>query len=228
MAVTQIPTSVSIIASLKGFMAVSLNEYTTSAEASIAAGSIVEVNGAFFQFTTDTIPSDWSTISTHDMAYIAIAPSGTAGSQILTAYYTATAPTWRDDLQGWYATAASNIRVIGAILKDSSTAYINKTLFLPAQSAIPTARMVYAKNTILGPSTADIIYRDLAQYFTADGIKIMASGGITVSGTTVILSNIEKSGSSLVCSGLVGSVFGTVTISSGSSSVTTCALSIMI
>jgi hypothetical protein len=131
MAGSQIPTSVTIIASLKGYQAISLNEYSTSAAASIAAGSVVEIAGAFFTFVSDETPdaSTWTSLATGATGYIALTPSGTAGSQIVSVAYTATAPTWRDDFQGWYASAASTTRVIGTVYKIDTPSYYPKYLY---------------------------------------------------------------------------------------------------
>lgn len=135
MAGAQISTSVTIIDSLHGFMGLSLTEYSTSAAAAIAAGSVVEIAGAMFTFASDEAinASSWTAITTATTAYIALTPSGTAGSQVVTAAYTATAPTWRDDLQGWYASAASSTRVIGTVYKAGATSYYPKYLYGPMQ-----------------------------------------------------------------------------------------------
>ena len=125
---SQIPTAVTILNSLKGFQAISLTEYNTSAAAAVAAGSVVEIAGAYFTFLVDEAinASSWTAITTGTTAYITLAPSGTAGSQIVDVAYTSTAPTWRDDFQGWYASAASNVRVIGSVYKAEATRYIPK------------------------------------------------------------------------------------------------------
>lgn len=136
MAGSQISTSVSIIDNLKGYLALSLTEYTTSAAAAIAAGSVVEIAGAFFTFAGDETPnaSSWTAISTGSTAYLALTASGTAGSQIVNAAYTATAPTWRDDLQGWYASAASSVRIVASVYKAESTSYYPKYVLKTRQS----------------------------------------------------------------------------------------------
>jgi hypothetical protein len=128
---TQISTSVTIISSLLGFQAISLTDYTTSALSLIAAGSKCEVGGAFFNFATDCTPnsSSWTAITTATTAYLALTPSGTAGSQILTASYTSAAPKWRNDYQGWYASAASTTRVIAYIYKSGTSSQAAKTIF---------------------------------------------------------------------------------------------------
>lgn len=107
-------------------MALSLTEYNTSAAAAIAAGSKVEIAGAFFQFPSDETPTGWSAIVTATTAYIALTASGTAGSQVVNAGYVSTAPTWRDDLQGWYASAASSVRIVASVYKAEATSYYPK------------------------------------------------------------------------------------------------------
>lgn len=156
MAGSQISTSVSIIDNLKGYMALSLTEYNTSAAAAIAAGSVVEIAGAFFTFAGDETPnaSSWTAIATGSTAYLALTASGTAGSQIVNAEYTATAPTWRDDLQGWYASAASSVRVIGSVYKAESTSYYPKYVFQYKQMGDPLSLSVvssiYSRKLIYG------------------------------------------------------------------------------
>jgi len=136
MAGAQIPSSVTILNSLKGFQGISLTNFATSALSQIAAGSVVEIAGAFFNFPADeTInASTWTSITSGNTAYIALVPAGTAGSQTVTAEYTATAPVWRDDMQGWYASAASVSRVIGSVYKVSATAQTRKVLLQPRHS----------------------------------------------------------------------------------------------
>ncbi len=121
---TQIVTGITIINSLNGFQAISLTNMTTSAETIITAGSKVEIAGAFFHFPTDSTPqaSTWTVIATGNTAYITLTPSGTAGSQILTAKWSDTTPEWSDSKQGWYLTAASVIRYIGGCYKETSDA----------------------------------------------------------------------------------------------------------
>lgn len=131
-------------------MALSLTEYNTSAAAAIAAGSKVEIAGAFFQFASDETPTGWTAITTGTTAYIALTASGTAGSQVVNAGYVSTAPTWRDDLQGWYASAASSVRIVASVYKAESTSYYPKFIMPIAQEG--SQRSVNA-NTITVNST---------------------------------------------------------------------------
>jgi hypothetical protein len=95
----------------------------------------VEIAGAFFTFAGDEAieASTWTSIVTGTTAYIVLTASGTAGSQIVAATYTSTAPTWRDDLQGWYASAASSARVVGSVYKAEATSYYPKYLLASDQ-----------------------------------------------------------------------------------------------
>jgi hypothetical protein len=124
MAFSQISTSVTIINSgLKGYIGLSLTNFTSTAVSAIASGSAVEIAGAFFLADADiTInASSWTAITTATTCYLALTPSGTAGSQTLAAAWTATAPVWSTSKQGWYATAASSVRVVASAYKDGPT-----------------------------------------------------------------------------------------------------------
>ena len=132
MAGSQVSTSVSIINSLKGFMGLSLT-YTipeTVAVPSIAAGSIIEVNSAFFIFASDEAinATSWSAITTGS-CYIYVAPSGSAGTQILSPYWSITAPSWYDDKNGYYLASSPNDRCVGSATKVSAASCINRQIF---------------------------------------------------------------------------------------------------
>jgi hypothetical protein len=128
---TQIATSVTILNSLLGFQGISLTNYTTSSLSSISQGSKLECAGAFFKWDSNELPnaSSWTAIGIATTCYLQCSPSGTAGSQIISASWTSTAPTWSPTKQGWYASAESNIRVIGSAYKVSATQQEAKYLF---------------------------------------------------------------------------------------------------
>jgi hypothetical protein len=85
----------------KGLRALSLTEWNTTARPSIAAGSVVECNGALFIADIDEAiaenPPD-------GVVYVKLIPSGSPIS--LTAMFTEVAPVWSDSKQGWYSPAA--------------------------------------------------------------------------------------------------------------------------
>ena len=107
----------------KGFHQVSLTNYNTTDESAIAAGSVVEVNGAFYKFDADESitgsPSDGT-------VYIYLVPSG----DTITAVYTNTAPTWSDSKQGWYGTGGNaNYRYLEFKITKASAVWSNKRHF---------------------------------------------------------------------------------------------------
>lgn len=108
---------------------------TTSAATVITDGSVVEVAGSFFQFTTDSTPqaSTWAAIGTANTAYITLTPAGVAGSQTLVSKWSSTAPTYDDTKQGYYLSAGSNIRYVGGVYKAGAASYQAKFLLDPMQ-----------------------------------------------------------------------------------------------
>lgn len=104
----------------KGFHQVSLTNYNTTDESAIAAGSVVEVNGALYKFDADESitgsPSDGT-------VYIYLVPSG----DTVTAAYTNDAPIWSDSKQGWYGTGGNaNYRYLEFKITKSSAVWSNK------------------------------------------------------------------------------------------------------
>ena len=138
----QIATSVTILSSgLKGYQGVSLTNFTTSALSAIAAGSTVEIANAFFIFSTEESVTGFSVITTATSAFLALTPSGTAGSQIVNAAWTSTAPVWSTSKQGYYASAASVTRVVATGLKTGTTA-LEWTAMLPKLQGEPALRIM--------------------------------------------------------------------------------------
>jgi len=101
---------------------------TATTEPQVAAGSKIEAAGAFFTFAaaTDINGTAWTAITTAATAYVTLTPSGTAGSQIMSASWTETAPVWSTSKHGWYTTAASNIRVVAGCTKTDETTWTDK------------------------------------------------------------------------------------------------------
>jgi hypothetical protein len=130
MAGSQIATSVTILNSLLGYTGISLTNMENSDAPQIAAGSKVEVAGAFFTFSADeTIDaSTWSAITTGESAYIKLVPTGTPGSQVLSAEWSEDAPVWSTSKQGWYASVGSSVRYVGGCWKSATAEYNTKFL----------------------------------------------------------------------------------------------------
>lgn len=104
-------------ANFKGKHLVSLTNYDNTALPAIAAGSIVEVNGALFEFDTEEAIGGSPSNGT---VYIVIIPSTTT----CTAQFTNTAPTWNDSKQGFYGTGGSaNYRYLEYLLSKSGTSW---------------------------------------------------------------------------------------------------------
>jgi hypothetical protein len=177
MAGSQILTSVSILNTLLGFQAISLTDITLTSVSQIAAGSVVEIGSAFFQFASaETInATSWSGITTATTAYLALTPSGTAGSQIVSAAWTATTPVWSTSKQGWYASAASVTRIVGSAYKVGATSYSNKNIF----SEKPFSNWHGITETITSGSGNYIVPKDVTR------IKVTCIGGGGAGGSSV-------------------------------------------
>ena len=106
--------------SFKGKHLVSLTNYDNTSLPAVAAGSVIEVNGALYKFTSEEAitgsPSDGT-------VYIYIDPA------TITAVFTNTAPTWSDSKQGWYGTAGTvNCRYLEFVMYKSSSTYGSKQM----------------------------------------------------------------------------------------------------
>lgn len=131
MAFNQIVTSVTIINSgMIGYMGISLTDFSATTASAIASGSAIEIAGAYFKADADLSPgtTSWSAITTGTTAYLGLIPAGSPGSQSLTAEWYQDAPVWSTSKQGWYATAASNIRIVASAIKGTSSEYLKKTI----------------------------------------------------------------------------------------------------
>ena len=100
-----------IDATRTGYIALSLTEYDSTARPEIAGGSLVEVAGALFRFsTTEAISTSGVTSTAAQMYYIRLVPTSSQCS----AQFSTTASAWREDFQGYYHSTTSNNRVVGA------------------------------------------------------------------------------------------------------------------
>jgi hypothetical protein len=187
----QVSTGISIInIGHPGSINLSLTNFTTSAASNIAAGSAVEISGAYFLADADVVPnaSSWTAIATSTTAYLALTPSGTAGSQILSASWLSTAPIWDTTKQGWYTTAPSTIRAVASAYKVGATSYSNKIILSPylnnATNPITSNWAIVQKND-LGSGWATALSSVLPpfsgrQVFTTSGSFIVPAGVTTV------------------------------------------------
>ena len=98
---------------------------------SIAAGAGIEIAGATYRFTAESLISDESGLIA-GAVYVVIKTADPTVNEA-TAYFSNVAPTWRDDLNGWYDTTGAN-RYTGHVMDwDGAAAYISKR-YLPAKS----------------------------------------------------------------------------------------------
>ena len=97
----------------------------------ITEGSVVEVDGSVLLFESDFTPSSWSSITTSLSPFFAV--TSPAGSAV----WTVQEPVWRDDAQGWYASAASSTRYLGSVTKTGASSFSDKRLLLKTQAPYP-------------------------------------------------------------------------------------------
>jgi hypothetical protein len=87
-----------------GLSLATLTNWENSSAPELAAGSVIEVNGALFEFTSNESISTTDPVTTATIvqgnAYICAVPSGSS----CTLACTQTDPTWSDSKQGWYGT----------------------------------------------------------------------------------------------------------------------------
>ncbi len=96
---------------MQGFMSLSLTNYDTTGDPSIAAGSQIEVAGSLFTFASTETISGTSNPSTSNINYIMV----TTSSSSITASLSTDAPTWVPSKSGWYDSSTGSIRYIGGM-----------------------------------------------------------------------------------------------------------------
>ncbi len=104
------------------FHGLSLTNTGNDNEPAIAAGSLAEVAGTLFKFTSEEAITGWGAIANDTDAYIKLVPAGTDPDTV-TAEFTDTAPTWSDTKQGWYGTGGSaNHRYVAGVKRGTTAA----------------------------------------------------------------------------------------------------------
>lgn len=119
-----------LTAMTKGYNALSLTNMTNTTVPAIAAGSLIENNGALFRFDAEEAISTTDPVTSSTVAdgtvYIMLIPSGSS----ITAAFTATAPTWSDSKQGWYGTTTyANNRYLPVKTVKASSSYTKSILY---------------------------------------------------------------------------------------------------
>jgi len=137
-----------IDATRTGYIALSLTEYDSTARPEIAGGSLVEVAGALFRFsTTEAISTAGVTSTAAQMYYIRLVPTSSQCS----AQFSTTASAWREDLQGYYHSTTSNNRVVGATYFTGAD-YTSKAIYI--DRSITRDRVVTGISTFTTPAAA--------------------------------------------------------------------------
>jgi len=108
----------------KGYFGLSMSGMLTTSAPTIIAGSVIEIGGTLYLYSTDTgiSTASWNAIATGSNTYVELTASGTA----LAATYTDNVPVWREDYNGWYHSAGSQVRVIAGVYKAATAEYYNK------------------------------------------------------------------------------------------------------
>ena len=179
MAGSQVSKSVAIdwfINATYGFEAATIDEYDTTAEPEVQAGSKLEINGDLYIFSSAESITGWSGISNSTQAYIKFVPSGSS----VTVEFTDTAPTWSDAKQGWYD---SNDRYLFAVYKDASGNYTLKSEMPKKQNSRYFDSAVF--NSLQTFNDNSVQYKTALFTGTTD-----ASGHVTITSTGITAAKI--------------------------------------
>ena len=209
-----------------GHDALTLTEMDTTTVPQITEGSVFEIGGALFQAATaqsisTTDPHTSSTVA-DGTVYIFI--NGTDGEP----YFTATAPTWDDDKQGWYGTSTyANYRYVPILMTKSGSSYSSKKRFnyLPGFDGIymdADGNMTIDGNLTVvnrrivsgsrhGSYTEDQLFDYLSPYIPNVGDDMILFGGFQ-SGTEIgICSRAERTSSTVITAYMLTDVSGNPT-----------------
>lgn len=106
----------------KGAIAISLLDFDVTTVSQIAAGSIIEIGGAVLLFESDeSMGANWAAMA-QGVVYAYI------NGVTYESTYTATAPTWSDEKQGWYDATGAH-RYYARLYKDAGANYTRKALY---------------------------------------------------------------------------------------------------
>ena len=163
---------------------------TATTEPQVAAGSKIEAAGAFFTFAaaTDINGTAWTAITSAATAYVTLTPSGMAGSQIMSASWTETAPVWSTSKHGWYTTAASNIRVVAGCTKTDETTWTDKFILANVQD------YRVGDFRIMGSASVETAVITLAQITTAQITTASVQSTLTVASAATVLGPLTATG----------------------------------
>ena len=181
-----------IDATRTGYIALSLTEYDSTVVPAIAGGSLVEVAGSLFRFsTTEAISTTGVTSTAAQMYYIRLVPTSSQCS----AQFSTTASAWREDLQGYYHSTTSNNRVVGATYFTGAD-YIGKTLYLSngilrqepcyGSTTVLLDTAAGATSTITIPMSAPISHIvNIAYSYNTKNTSTTATGSLSITAYTI-------------------------------------------
>jgi len=112
----------------RGYMAISLDEWTSTNEPEITEGSRVEIKNALFKFPANEdidASAGWGAIANDTQVYGYFVVAGAN----ITCELTTTEPEWDEEFQGWYTAIGSTNRFWGGIYKDSGGNYADKFIY---------------------------------------------------------------------------------------------------
>lgn len=150
-----------------GFIGLSLTNYDNNSAPQIAAGSCIEISGSIFKFPSND--SITGTPSSGNINYIMLTVSGSGDSQIVTASWMITAPTWNTSKQGWYD-ATNAKRYVGGCYYDG-TNYIAKGVFFTHNDL---STRYFAPSLVGYPSGSTIVPGGNGVVFDGNGTMILS------------------------------------------------------
>lgn len=115
-----------IVKARRGYIGLSLTEFDTAVIPQIAAGSVIEINGVLFTFSSNE--SITGAASSGYINYIVATVAGSGNSQTVTFGWTTTAPSWVASKHGWYGAGDGNDRYLGRCYFDG-TNYTQKMVY---------------------------------------------------------------------------------------------------
>ena len=156
----------------KGFFQLSVTNFDSSSLDEIAAGSVVDVDGALYSFDADEEITGLGSLS-DGLVYIKIVPSGSTA----TAQWTNNSPVWDAGKQGWYGSGGmGNHRYVAKMIKSSSD-YYNKT-YMEDEEIFPRSEtQLYTYQVTLGPAATDDV--DITFTYAVGEIACLSWSGAT-------------------------------------------------
>ena len=160
----------------KGYNGVSLTDYGLASLSDIMSGGAYEQAGSVYLVTSQTTIT--GSVAT-GINYIL----STGATETATVSWTQTAPEWRGDYNGYYASSASNVRALGGLYFDGSD-YSNKWIYYhrdcgPKTYWLQVSMVGYVSSTSITIQGTNIVFNVTASSESAL-LPIMLPDGIMV------------------------------------------------